>query len=134
LLCRSQPQSIHASRSNGRLAALRDFGFWIGKGRRESISRIDLPNLTFRIGINRVIEGAGMSAAMTTIVKMMESLPEDIQSQIAEHLREYIYELQEERQWDESFQRTQHNLVEAARRAKREIAEGKAEPLNYNQL
>jgi hypothetical protein len=75
-----------------------------------------------------------MSAAITTVIKMMESLPEDVQSQIAEHLREYIHDLQEEQQWDESFQRTQHNLVEAARRAKREIAEGKAEPLDYNQL
>lgn len=75
-----------------------------------------------------------MSTAIATVIKMMESLPEDVQSQVAEHLREYIYDLQADLQWDNSFLRTQHNLVEAARRVKREIAEGKTEPFDYNQL
>lgn len=65
---------------------------------------------------------------------MMESLPEDVQARIVEHLQEYIDDLQDERQWDESFKKTQSQLVAAAQRAKREIAEGRAKPLDYNQL
>ena len=48
----------------------------------------------------------------------MESLPVDVQDRVAEHLREYIDELQDEIRWNESFQRTQQNLVAAAKRAK----------------
>ncbi len=41
---------------------------------------------------------------------------------------------QDEVQWDKSFQKTQPQLIAAARRAKQEIAEGRAKPLDYNQL
>ncbi|WP_414588844.1 hypothetical protein [Scytonema sp. PCC 10023] len=64
------------------------------------------------------------SPAITTVVKMMESLPVDVQDQVADHLREYINELQDEIQWSKSFERTQQKLVAAAQRAKQEIAEG----------
>ncbi|GAB1538065.1 hypothetical protein NUACC21_07220 [Scytonema sp. NUACC21] len=74
------------------------------------------------------------STAIATVIKMMESLPEAAQNQIAEHLREYIEDLRDEMQWDMAFQKTQHQLVAAARKAKQEIAEGKAKPLDYNQL
>lgn len=65
---------------------------------------------------------------------MMESLPLDVQERVAEHLREYVDDLQDEIRWSESFQRTQQKLVAAARRAKQEIAEGQATPLDYDQL
>lgn len=65
---------------------------------------------------------------------MMESLPPDVQDRVAEHLREYIDDLQDEIWWDESFQRTQQKLVAVARRAKQEIAEGQATALDYDQL
>jgi len=74
------------------------------------------------------------STAITTVVKMLESLPIDIQDRIAEHLREYISDLQDEARWEESFQRTQESLVAAARRAKQEIAEGQARAMDYEQL
>lgn len=74
------------------------------------------------------------SPAITTVVKMMESLPVDVQDQVAEDLREYINELQDEIQWSRSFERTQQKLVAAAQRAKQEIAEGKATTLDYDQL
>jgi hypothetical protein len=74
------------------------------------------------------------SAAIATIVKMMESLPVDVQEQIAEHLRDYIDDLQDEIRWNASFQRTQQNLVAAAKRAKQEIAEGQATVMDYDQL
>ena len=74
------------------------------------------------------------SAAITTVMKMMESLPLDLQDRVAEHLREYIDDLQDEIRWSEYFQRTQQKLVAAARRAKQEIAEGQATTLDYDQL
>ena len=36
------------------------------------------------------------SNAIITITRMMETLPEALQNQIVEHLREYIAELQDE--------------------------------------
>lgn len=74
------------------------------------------------------------STAITTVMKMMESLPLDVQERIVEHLREYIDDLQDDIRWNESFLRTQQNLVAAARRAKQEIAEGQATALDYEQL
>ena len=64
----------------------------------------------------------------------METLPETLQDQIVEHLREYITELQDELRWEASFKNTQEQLMAAARKAKQEIAEGKAEPMNLERL
>ena len=64
----------------------------------------------------------------------LESLPEVLQDQVAEHLRDYIQDLQDEIQWDTSFRKTQQQLIKAAQLAKQEIAQGKAKPLDYNQL
>lgn len=75
-----------------------------------------------------------MTTAIETVVKMMESLPDTAQSQIVEKLREYIEELQDEMKWDASFKKTQKQLVEAAKRAKQEIAAGHAEPMDYDKL
>ena len=74
------------------------------------------------------------SNAVTTVTQMMESLPEAMQDRIAEHLREYVAELQDELRWDIAFNNTQDQLVAAARRAKQEIAEGKAEPMDLDRL
>jgi len=74
------------------------------------------------------------SAVITTVVKMMESLPDPVQDRVAEHLREYIEDLRDELQWDETFKKTQSQLVTAARRAKQEIAAGQAKPLDPDQL
>lgn len=74
------------------------------------------------------------SAAIATVVKIMESLPIEVQDRIVEHLREYIDELQDEIRWNNSFHRTQSKLVAAAQRAKQEIEEGKATTMDYEQL
>ena len=39
------------------------------------------------------------SPAITTVIKMMESLPKDLQDTIAEHLREYLEGLQSKKQF-----------------------------------
>ena len=74
------------------------------------------------------------SATITTVVKMMESLPIELQERVADHLREYINDLQDEIKWSASFQNTQQKLIAAAKRAKQQIAEGQATPLDYDQL
>jgi len=68
------------------------------------------------------------------LIEMMESLPETLQQQVAEYLKEYIADLKDELQWEESFEKTQPQLVAAAQRAKQEIAEGKAQEMKLNEL
>ena len=70
------------------------------------------------------------STAIATVTKMLESLPETVQDQVVEHLREYLADLQDELEWDSLFKRTQSQLMAAARRAKQEIVEGHAQPLD----
>jgi len=75
-----------------------------------------------------------VTPTMNTIMKMLESLPEPLQKQAAERLREYIAEMQDEQKWDNSFTKTQAKLTEAAKRARKEIAEGKAQPMDFKRL
>lgn len=75
-----------------------------------------------------------MSTATATVIQMLESLPDPVQSQVVEHLREYLLDLQDEMEWDAQFNRTQKQLAAASKRAKQEIAEGKAEPMDYERL
>jgi hypothetical protein len=74
------------------------------------------------------------STTITTVTKMMESLPESAQHQVVEHLRDYVENLQDEIQWDVTFKKTQSQLVAAAQRARQEIAEGHAKSMDYNRL
>jgi hypothetical protein len=74
------------------------------------------------------------SASIATVVQMLESLPDPVQNQVIQHLREYLLDLQDEIEWDDQFSRTQSGLATAARRAKEDIAQGKAEPMDYDRL
>ncbi len=74
------------------------------------------------------------SPTIATIVKMVESLPSDAQERLADHIRDYIAELNDEMRWDNSFKRTKTSLVAAARKAKQEIADGRSMPMDYEQL
>lgn len=58
--------------------------------------------------------------------RMLESLPERVQEQVLEHVREYIEDLRNEEVWSESFSRTRGRVAAAARQARKEIGEGKA--------
>ena len=49
-------------------------------------------------------------------------------------LGEYQSILADELEWDARSKQTDAQLVSAARQARREIAEGKGEPMNYNRL
>ena len=74
------------------------------------------------------------STAIATVVKMIESLPEDAQDQVVEHLRVYLEDLRDERRWDKTFKKTEAQVTKAAQRARKEIAEGFAKPLNHSDL
>ena len=74
------------------------------------------------------------SPAINTVIKMMESLSEEEQDKIVEHLREYIQDLQDEQKWNESLNKSQNKLVATAKLAKQQIAEGKAQQMNYDKL
>ncbi len=75
-----------------------------------------------------------VSPQIKTVAMMMESLPFIYQTQAVEHLRNYIMEMQDESKWDSLFEKSEDKLVQAARQAKREIAQGKAEPMDYERL
>ena len=74
------------------------------------------------------------SESTATIIKMIETLPMQVQDRVVEHLREYIEDIRDEMIWNESFSRTQANLVAAAQQARKEIAEGKAIPMDIAKL
>jgi hypothetical protein len=74
------------------------------------------------------------SATATTMIKILNTLPEGLQDRVLEHMREYIEDIREEMQWHESFSNSQSKLVAAARQARREIDEGKSAPLDLGML
>ncbi len=74
------------------------------------------------------------SETIATVIKMLESLPDAAQEQVVEHLREYLADMEDELQWDQQFRSTQAQLIMAAKRAKKQIAEGQAKPLDYDKL
>lgn len=76
-----------------------------------------------------------MSAeAITTVVKMMDALPDNAQFQLVEYVKNYIADLQDELHWDDAFKKTENNLIQKARLAKQQILDGKAKPLNLADL
>lgn len=70
----------------------------------------------------------------TNIIKMLESVPDQLQDDVVEHMRNYIENILDEAKWDNSFAKNQDNLIAAARQARREIAIGKATPMDTNKL
>ena len=53
---------------------------------------------------------------------------------LRQHLREYIEDLEDELRWDNTFGRTQAQLIEAAQRARAEIARAQVRPLDVDDL
>ena len=68
-----------------------------------------------------------VTPAVNTIIKMIEQLPEPDQEKVAEHIREYLAELEDEDKWNKAFAKSQDKLIDAAREARRQIAEGKSD-------
>ncbi len=74
------------------------------------------------------------SATIETLIKLVENLPEDQQTRVVEHVREYLDDLEDELRWEREFEQTRPQLRAAARRARQEIAEGRATPLDLDKL
>jgi hypothetical protein len=72
--------------------------------------------------------------ALTTIIKMIEDLPEPLQNRIADHLREYLADLEDEEKWNEAFARTQERLSYVSQEVTKQVAEGKSEPMDFDKL
>jgi hypothetical protein len=71
---------------------------------------------------------------IATLVQMIEPLPEPVQERVVEHLRAYLLDLEDELEWDRLFNKTQPQLIAATQQARQQIAEGKAKPLNLDDL
>jgi hypothetical protein len=71
------------------------------------------------------------TATIETAVKMLATLPAPIQERAVEHLREYIEDLKDEMVWEKQFNKSSSKLAEIARKAKQEIADGKALPMDF---
>ncbi len=75
-----------------------------------------------------------MSKTTETAIKMLESLPEDAQDRVVEALRDLVEEARYEARWDDLLEGKRAGLVAAARKARKEIAAGKAKGMDYNKL
>jgi len=75
-----------------------------------------------------------VTPAVNTIMKMIEQLPESEQDRVVEHLREYLAKLDDEEKWNATFSKSQKKLVYAAREARKQVAEGKARPMDFKKL
>ena len=74
------------------------------------------------------------TATTMTTIKMLETLPGELQERVLEHMREYIEDIREDTKWSESFANSQDKLAAAARQARKDISAGKADPLDPEQL
>lgn len=74
------------------------------------------------------------STTTETMVKMVETLPPELHERVLEHMREFIEDILEDAKWSESFAKSQNRLAAAASQAKKEIAQGKAVPLDHEKL
>lgn len=75
-----------------------------------------------------------MTKAIETAVKMLESLPEEVQAQVVERLRDLVEDMRDEDRWDELFEQRKQGLVAAARKARADIAAGKAKDMDDTKL
>ena len=74
------------------------------------------------------------TSASTTMMKMIESLPEPMQERALEHMQQYIGDIRDELKWSDAFGNSQSKLIAAARQAREEILRGKAAPMNVEDL
>jgi len=75
-----------------------------------------------------------MSRSTETAVKMLESLPEDARERVVEALCDLVEQARDEARWDELFARKKAGLAAAARKARKDIASGKAKEMDYRKL
>ena len=75
-----------------------------------------------------------MSKATETAIKMLESLSEAAQDKVVEELRDLVEDARDEAKWNALFERKKPGLVAMARKARQDVAAGKATDMDYNKL
>ncbi len=65
---------------------------------------------------------------------MIESLPEAAQERVVEELRALVEDARDEAKWDDLVEKKKDGLVAAARKARKEIAEGKGTDMDFDKL
>lgn len=94
--------------------------------------------ISYKLGHGAFVGDIGrkrwMTKATETAVKMLESLPEELQERVVEELRDLVQEARDESRWDELFDGKKAGLAAAARKARKDIAEGKATEMDYRKL
>jgi hypothetical protein len=71
---------------------------------------------------------------VATVIKIIETLPESAQALVAQHLLDYLTDMQDDLRWDATYRQSQDKLMSAARCAHHQIAEGHAQPLDSDRL
>lgn len=75
-----------------------------------------------------------MTNAAVTAIKMLETLPEDVQEYVVDKMREYVEELRDEAKWQKLFAKHKASLEKMARKVKEDIDAGKVEPMDFDKL
>ena len=75
-----------------------------------------------------------MNKATETAAKMIESLPEGAQDRVVEELRALVENARDDAKWDDLFAKKKDALIAAARKAQKEIAQGKATDMDFDKL
>ncbi len=75
-----------------------------------------------------------MSKTTETVVKMIESLPENAQERVVEELRNLVEDARDESRWDDLFEQKKAGLAAAARKARKDVAAGEATDMDYDKL
>ena len=71
---------------------------------------------------------------LDAVISLLESLPENLQGKVLEHICDYVEEIQDDQKWADSFAKDQKKLVAAVRKAKEEIQNGNSEPMDLKEL
>lgn len=74
------------------------------------------------------------TSAATTMIKMLESVPDSLQEGVVEHMRDYIEDVRDEAKWKELFGRTENKLITAARQARQDVSQGKGSRMDIERL
>lgn len=75
-----------------------------------------------------------MNKATETAAKMIDSLPEAAQERVVEELRALVEDARDELKWDDLIAKKKDGLAAAARKARKEIAAGKATDMDFDKL
>ncbi len=75
-----------------------------------------------------------MNETGQTIIKMIESLPFNIQERILRDVQAIVADAFDEFEWQGEFEKKEEKLIAVAKRVKKQVAAGKAKPMDYSRL